>query len=159
MNKLLIGLLGAAVIGSGGYAAASGVDDSTPARTVSIPAATTDGDTTTSARTEAEVEDVSGPCDEAEHANDPRCAGVTTAQTTAPAATTAEREVEDVSGPCDEAEHANDPRCAGVTTLPQLNDDDNDNDEDHAGRGRGGDDRGGDDHGDDDRSGSNSGKG
>jgi hypothetical protein len=25
------------------------------------------------------VEDISGPCDEAEHANDPRCTGVTTA--------------------------------------------------------------------------------
>ncbi|MGH3016555.1 MAG: hypothetical protein ACRDNN_16545, partial [Gaiellaceae bacterium] len=55
--------------------------------------------------------DVRGPCDEAEHANDPRCTGI------APATTTTvgddDEAGEDVSGPCDEAEHANDPRCTG----------------------------------------------
>ncbi len=55
--------------------------------------------------------DVSGPCDEAEHAADPRCAGVTVA---APAPVSDPAPVTDVSGPCDEAEHAADPRCAGV---------------------------------------------
>jgi hypothetical protein len=87
ITKLLIGLLGAGVIATGGYAAASGLEDSQPARTVSLPGATsTDDTTTTHERTTAatttvadevenEVEDVSGPCDEAEHANDPRCSG------------------------------------------------------------------------------------
>lgn len=80
MTKLLISLLGAGVLATGGWAAASGLGDAEPARTVSLPAAT---ETTTSAVTTAtvedevenEAEDVSGPCDEAEHANDPRCTG------------------------------------------------------------------------------------
>jgi hypothetical protein len=75
------------------------------------------------------VEDVSGPCDEAEHANDPRCTGVVAPRTTAPTPTVGTtpttvngRSGVDISGPCDEAEHANDPRCTGVvaprTTAP-----------------------------------------
>jgi hypothetical protein len=87
-------------------------------------------------------EDISGPCDEAEHANDPRCSGV------APATTTVgdDEAGEDISGPCDEAEHANDPRCTGA----QADDDDR-----HGrNRGPGGDD---DDRGDD--HGGNSGRG
>ena len=77
MRNLLIGLLGAAVLGTGGYAAASGLDDADPARTVSLPGATTAAGTTTTTGTTTtdEAEDVSGPCDEAEHADDPRCAG------------------------------------------------------------------------------------
>ena len=50
MKKLLIGLIGTAVLATGGYAAASGLDDPQPARTVSLPAATTSDDTTTQAR-------------------------------------------------------------------------------------------------------------
>jgi len=53
--------------------------------------------------------DISGPCDEAEHANDPRCAGVAVTPAVAAGPTAV-----DISGPCDEAEHANDPRCTGV---------------------------------------------
>ena len=81
MRKLLIGLLGAGVLATGGYAAGAGLDDPDPARTVSLPAATTGGGTTTDdtttggATTTDESEDLSGPCDEAEHANDPRCTG------------------------------------------------------------------------------------
>ena len=56
---------------------------------------------------EARGVDISGPCDEAEHANDPRCAGQPTPAPQAPA------QGVDISGPCDEAEHANDPRCTG----------------------------------------------
>ena len=157
MTKLLIGLLGAGVIATGGYAAATGVD-ADPARTVSLPGATSTGetttaDTTTAATTTDDVDDISGPCDEAEHRNDPRCTGVATqapAPAPAPATTTDDG---DISGPCDEAEHANDPRCTGGA---QADDDrsgrgsDDDDDDDNSGRG-------GDD--DDDRSGSNSGKG
>lgn len=77
MRNLLIGLLGAAVLGTGGYAAASGLDDAGPARTVSLPGATTaaGATTTTGTTTTDEADDVSGPCDEAEHADDPRCTG------------------------------------------------------------------------------------
>ncbi|MDQ4018671.1 MAG: hypothetical protein M3188_02410, partial [Actinomycetota bacterium] len=49
--------------------------------------------------------DVSGPCDEAENANDPRCAGA--GAPPAAGGTQAGGGV-DISGPCDEAEHAND---------------------------------------------------
>ena len=46
MTKLLIGLLGAGVIATGGYAAATGLETD-PARTVSLPGATSTEDTTT----------------------------------------------------------------------------------------------------------------
>ena len=82
--KIVIGLLAAAILGTGGFAFAAGVDDTQPARTVSLPGTTTaatTGATTTDdivigtapATTTANGEDISGPCDEAEHANDPRC--------------------------------------------------------------------------------------
>jgi hypothetical protein len=70
--------------------------------------------------------DISGPCDEAEHTDDPRCAGVTV-----PAGGGDDLRFDfDISGPCDEAEHANDPRCAGVGGI-----------EDNSGPGSGNDDR------------------
>lgn len=82
MTNILIGLLSAGVLAVGGLAAAAGLGDSDPARTVSLPAATSTEDTTTEETTTAatttvdrEVEDLSGPCDEAEHATDPRCSG------------------------------------------------------------------------------------
>src|SRR6185312_3836395 len=82
----------------------------------------TTADTTTAATTTSAIEDVSGPCDEAEHANDPRCTGAarvvagTAPGATAPTTTTRDDDGnrEDVRGPCDEAEHANDPRCTGA---------------------------------------------
>jgi len=131
MTKLLLGLLGAGVLATGGWAAASGLDGTDPARTVSIPAVagTTDGTaqaTTTASTTTA--------------------ATSTAATTTAASTTTAELEVEDVSGPCDEDEHANDQRCTGA-----AGDDSDDDDNDRSGSNQGSD--------DDDRSGSNSGKG
>ena len=42
-------------------------------------------------------EDVSGPCDEAEHANDPRCTG--------PQAASADKNADDNSGPSDDSGH------------------------------------------------------
>jgi hypothetical protein len=104
------------------------------------PTLSTPGLATTTVEDDGQVgEDVSGPCDEAEHANDPRCAGVTPATTTTAGTTTSREPGEDVSGPCDEAEHANDPRCTGA----QAGDDDR-----HGrNRGPGGDDDSGDDHG------------
>jgi hypothetical protein len=77
-----------------------------------------------SGRGSSGVVDISGPCDEAEHANDPRCAGVTV-----PAGANDELRFNfDISGPCDEAEHANDPRYTGVGA-----------DDGNSGRGRGND--------------------
>jgi hypothetical protein len=114
-------------------------------------------DTSTLATTTVEDDgqagiDISGPCDEAEHANDPRCAGVAQAATTTTTVADDDRVGEDISGPCDEAEHANDPRCTGA----QADDDDR-----HGrNRGPGGDDDGrGDDHGGNSGPGGNSGRG
>ena len=39
--KIMIGLLAAAILGTGGFAFAAGVDDTQPARTVSLPGTTT----------------------------------------------------------------------------------------------------------------------
>ena len=101
MTKLLIGVLSLALVGTGGLVAAVGGFDGEAARAVSIPAAstarettdggatmtgaTTTGTTTTGSTTTGATptggtttggdDDLSGPCDEAEHANDPRCTG------------------------------------------------------------------------------------
>jgi hypothetical protein len=100
--KIVIGLLAAAILGTGGFAFAAGADDAQPARTVSVPGTTTavtSAATTTddivignapAATTPTNGEDISGPCDEAEHANDPRCTG---------AGTTADDGDDDNSGP------------------------------------------------------------
>ena len=77
--KILLTLIGAAVLATGAWAGTSLVDDSEPGRTVSVPGATTvettTAGTTTGTTTTDEADDISGPCDEAEHANDPRCTG------------------------------------------------------------------------------------
>jgi hypothetical protein len=154
MIKFALTLIGAAVLATGAWAGTSLLDDSQPARTVSLQGVTT-GDTTGATTTGDAAEDISGPCDEAEHANDPRCDGVSSPAPAPapPAAATTTDEAEDISGPCDEAEHANDPRCTGGADAG----------DDNSGRGRGGDDDRGDDHGgrddNEDRSGSNSGRG
>ncbi len=127
--KIVIGLLAAAILGTGGFAFAAGVDDTQPARTVSLPGTTTAA--TTAATTTDDI--VVG---------------------NAPAATTTANG-EDISGPCDEAEHANDPRCTG-TAADDGNDDGNsgpgsgdDDRDDNSGHGSG--------HGNDDSSGHGSG--
>jgi hypothetical protein len=130
-------------------------------------------------------EDVSGPCDEAEHANDPRCTGGQRAddhgdrgrdhaEDDGRADDDADDEAgEDISGPCDEAEHANDPRCTGAPSAPGTDLDNSgpgslnsgpgnagDVDDDSRGPGPGGDDDGGSSGpggGDDDSSGPGSG--
>ena len=85
--KLMIGLLAAGIIGTGGFAFAAGLDDPQAARTVSLPAASTLDETTSGATTTDDIVtgnasattttgiDVPGPCDEDEHAGDPRCTG------------------------------------------------------------------------------------
>ena len=133
MNKVLIGLLGAGMIATGGYGAATGIDDSAPARTVSLPGATTADTTTADTATTADTRTVAATTDDIVVGNAP-----------APAVTTS---TEDVSGPCDEGEHANDQRCTG----------DDGGDDDRSGSNEGSDDDSADS--DEDRSGSNSGKG
>jgi hypothetical protein len=100
-KKVLIGTMAVAALGVGAnFVAVAATGDRTPG-----------------------VVDISGPCDEAEHANDPECAGV--AGSAAEANQSAGRV--DISGPCDEAEHANDARCNGA----QVNGDDGDRRGDH----------------------------
>ena len=54
MTKFLVGVLGAGVLATGGWATASGLGDADPVRTVSLPGATSTGETTTApARTAA----------------------------------------------------------------------------------------------------------
>jgi hypothetical protein len=89
----------------------------------------------------ATVADVSGPCDEAEHANDPRCTGAAAPQ---PQADDDDQAEDD--GPNHEAGDDN----GDDGPNHDVNDDHGD-DEDRSGHGGGG--------GDDDRSGSNSGRG
>ena len=151
MNKVLIGLIGAGVIATGGYAAATSIDDAAPARTVSIPGATTSDDTTASGTTTGRTT-TDGTTTAATTTDD---TVVGNASTTTLGVTTGG----DISGPCDEAEHANDPRCTGVGRDDRRGGDDRGgddrgDDDDRSGRGRGG-----DDNDDDDRSGSNSGRG
>jgi hypothetical protein len=119
----------------------------TPTSPTSAPGNSVDSVTNNSVTvnsTANSVEDVSGPCDEAEHANDPSCTGAQSSNSTTDDSTddstenstddsrnnsiddstsnsiddstdnSTENSVEDVSGPCDEAEHANDPRCTGA---------------------------------------------
>ena len=80
MAKLIPTLLGVFAI----TAAAIGVGllmqpSSEPATAVSFRTTTNDDATTAATTAGREAgEDVSGPCDEAEHANDPRCTGAAT---------------------------------------------------------------------------------
>ncbi len=53
--KLMIGLLAAAILGTGGFAFAAGLDDSQQARTVSLPGVSTSDDTTTAATTTDDI--------------------------------------------------------------------------------------------------------
>lgn len=132
---------------------------------VGAGAMTLAGSTKASPNAPATQVDVSGNCDEAEHANDPECAalGGTAPQPTGEptpedrASDDPNDDVrglepgEDISGPCDEAEHANDPQCTGA----QVDDRNDDRDVDHSGN----DDSSGHGSDDSDRSGSNSGRG
>jgi hypothetical protein len=123
MNKILIGMLSLALVGTGGLVAAVegfGGDDPLPslslpdATTVSTTTGTTTGTTTAEATGTTTGEDISGPCDEAEQADDPRCTGG------------AVGDDDDNSGP--------------GSGRDDDDDRDEDDDDDHSGRGHGGDD-------------------
>ena len=79
MSKLVIGLAAFILLAAGGALAGNALTDSSPGvattATTTAPGTTTNDDTATSTSTLETGEDVSGPCDEAEHANDPRCTG------------------------------------------------------------------------------------
>ncbi|HET8820347.1 MAG TPA: hypothetical protein VFM57_02295 [Thermoleophilaceae bacterium] len=136
MRRTLTLILGVALIGilAAVAVASQGAEDPAGAGTTTAET-TTDRTTTVEDNPERVGDDdgragidISGPCDEAEHANDPRCTGqAPAAGSQAPAAGV------DISGPCDEAEHANDPRCAGAA----VGDDDRhgDGDDDNSGPG------------------------
>jgi hypothetical protein len=64
LSKTLIGVIAGLLIGGGAIVTAATTGDDNPKRAI----------TTTTAAVPARA-DVKGPCDEAEHANDPRCAG------------------------------------------------------------------------------------
>ena len=116
LGVALFGILAAVVVASQGADDPTGAKPgTTPTVTETVERATTVKDRPKSRERIADDDrdargvDIPGPCDEAEHANDPRCAGQA-----APAPTPqATAQGVDISGPCDEAEHANDPRCLG----------------------------------------------
>ena len=114
--------------------------------------------------------DISGPCDEAENANDPRCTGQPVGDASpedspspddspSPEDSPSVGNGVDISGPCDETEHINDPRCTGAPGAGDNSGPGNgDDDEDNSGPGNGDDDDEDDDNsgpggGDDDNSG------
>ena len=95
ITKMALAVLAGLLVGGGTLAVAdNGADDGLETMTVTT--------------TTEEPGDVSGPCDEAEHANDPRCDGT---QRPEDGAGDDDADVDDISGPCDEAEHALDPEC------------------------------------------------
>ncbi len=152
LGVALFGILAAVVVASQGADDPVGTTDTV---TDTVERTTTVEDNPNRVRDDDNAAgDISGPCDEAEHANDPRCAGQApaTGNNNAPAPATGGV---DISGPCDEAEHANDPRCTGAATGERVDNSGpgsvnsgRDDDDDHSGHGRGGDDdHGGDDHG------------
>jgi hypothetical protein len=83
MSKLVIGLAAFVLLAAGGALAGGALTDSTSDTGTTTNETTTAGTTTnevTTAGTTTGAEDVRGPCDEAEHANDPRCTGTAPAE-------------------------------------------------------------------------------
>ena len=103
LGVALFGILAAVVVAS------QGSDD--PVGSTTATTETTDRTTTVEDRPQREGVDISGPCDEAEHANDPRCTGAPSGRG-------------DNSGP---------------GSVNSGRDDDHGGDDDSSGRGRGGD--------------------
>jgi hypothetical protein len=171
MRKMLIaalaGALVALAVGVLTGAGAVGSDDSTVTETVTDTVEAPKQEDKAQGEREA-GEDVRGPCDEAEHANDPRCNGTTTPPADDDAAD--DDGVNDVDDDDQVPAPAPAPRVdnsgpgsmnsgPGSVNSGRDHAEDDDGDEveleDHSGPGHGGDDDGGDDHG----GGSNSGPG
>ena len=87
LNKVILALAVVLAVGVGVAVAAAITSTSSAGPTGTTDGATTIGGTTSTledsmARRQTGTGDVSGPCDEAEHANDPQCPGVQTTETT-----------------------------------------------------------------------------
>ena len=119
LKKLLLTGLTLVLVITGATVAFAQLGDDSPSGT------TTEATTSTNDATTTTGEDVSGPCDEAEHANDPECAGGGQDRGDDHGGRGRDHPEddgvaddddagEDISGPCDEAEHANDPECTGA---------------------------------------------
>jgi hypothetical protein len=78
----LIAVLSAAVVGVGARAVPEVINASSTDDSLTTPALTQPDVKREDRAREREAEDVRGPCDETEHANDPRCTGVQAAATT-----------------------------------------------------------------------------
>jgi hypothetical protein len=145
MRKLLTLTLAVLLVGLFAAVVFAAVESGDGSSSTTFGTTNTAGTTETTETTETTTTpgDISGPCDEAENRNDPRCAGVAVppAQGAAPVAP---QGGVDISGPCDEPEHFGDPRCIGGV------DDHRGGGGDNSGPGPGGDDSG---HGFDDNSG------
>ena len=119
LKKLLLTGLTLVLVITGATVAFAQLGDDSPSGT------TTEATTSTNDATTTTGEDVSGPCDEAEHADDPECAGGGQDRGDDHGGRGRDHPEddgvvddddagEDISGPCDEAEHANDPECTGA---------------------------------------------
>ena len=64
--KIVIGLLAAAILGTGGFAFAAGVDDTQPGRTVSLPGTTTAATTAATTTDDIVVGNLAGSHDHCE---------------------------------------------------------------------------------------------
>ena len=100
-------LVFAGVAAAGSLPGLSGGGSNSPTLDTPTLGTTTDATTTNRRRRDA-AEDISGPCDEAEHANDPRCTGVGERQTTSRTTTIGEARRRR------RGRDANDPRCTGA---------------------------------------------
>src|SRR4029453_16969104 len=90
MGKLVIGLAAFILLAAGGAPAGNALTDSSQGVTTTATTlgTNTNDDATTSTSTLETGEDLSGPCDEAEHATDPRRTGAARVATTVVAMTT-----------------------------------------------------------------------
>jgi hypothetical protein len=140
MSKLLAGVIAALIVGVGVAAASSLNSSNDPVRTGNTISTSDDATgTTTDVRTTTTTGtgvDISGPCDEAEHADDPRCTDAGAGPVTD-----------------DRGDDVDDHRGRGDDNRGHRGgDDDHGGDEDRSGSNSGSDDSGSDDsgHGSDD---------
>jgi hypothetical protein len=140
LGVALFGILAAVVVASQG-ADDPANHDTTAAETVEHTRTVEDNDKRARRDDDArENEDVRGPCDEAEHANDPRCTGVT------PRVEDDQRVDDDGVNHDRGDDHGGDRDEVEDHSGPGRGGDDSDEVEDHSGPGHGGDDSGDDDH-------------
>ncbi|HXV34233.1 MAG TPA: hypothetical protein VD769_09505 [Gaiellaceae bacterium] len=145
MKIMLVPALVVALSVGVALAASGGGDDASPLAQVAPTTSTVEDVTTTLGTTTPEAEDVSGPCDEAEHANDPRCTGAAPADDDRGDRGDGDGRDDDNSGP---GSQSSGPGHDGDDDDDHDDDrgghrggDDDRHDDDSGGHGRGGDDR------------------